>query len=352
MRPQAYQVPELRDENDVIIQTGTFGKKTAFVNQTNDGILDYLFNNMEALKSMSAGAIISVDSLPETGDKGKFYLSKADGKMYMYSDSGEWVQVTTQAQGISAYQVAKNNGYTGTEEEWLVYIKGEYITDITTDDNGYMTVVTNKDAHIKTALQPLVNAKKSADAAKISESNAAASESNAKASADKALASEKNAKTSETAAKASQTASKTSETNSKASETAAADSAGLAKRWAISEEKVGTDDNGYSSYYWASKSKASASASETSAGNSKTSETNAASSASAANASAQAAASSASAAAESEEKAKTFDPKLYATLEKVLAIEKSVNELANKSTSLESDIMFEKDSDGYVVLKE
>ena len=50
MRPQAYQQPEIRDENDFIIQQGTFGKKTPFVNSQNDGILDYIINNLEAIK--------------------------------------------------------------------------------------------------------------------------------------------------------------------------------------------------------------------------------------------------------------------------------------------------------------
>lgn len=49
MKKTTYQVPEIRDENDNIVQEGTFGKKTAFVNSTNSGVLDYLFNNLEAL---------------------------------------------------------------------------------------------------------------------------------------------------------------------------------------------------------------------------------------------------------------------------------------------------------------
>ena len=67
MRPQAYQTPEIRDENDFIIQQGTFGKKTPFVNSQNDGILDYIINNLVAIKGVSLAATIVVSSLPSTG---------------------------------------------------------------------------------------------------------------------------------------------------------------------------------------------------------------------------------------------------------------------------------------------
>ena len=49
MKRTTYQVPELRDENDNIIQEGTFGKHSAFSNSTNDGAFDYILNDLEAL---------------------------------------------------------------------------------------------------------------------------------------------------------------------------------------------------------------------------------------------------------------------------------------------------------------
>lgn len=49
MKKTTYQVPEIRDENDNIIQEGTFGKKSAFVNSTNSGAFDYIVNDLEAL---------------------------------------------------------------------------------------------------------------------------------------------------------------------------------------------------------------------------------------------------------------------------------------------------------------
>lgn len=49
MKPQTYQHGEIRDENDNIIQAGTFGKHTAFVSADNMGILDYIINDLEWL---------------------------------------------------------------------------------------------------------------------------------------------------------------------------------------------------------------------------------------------------------------------------------------------------------------
>ena len=66
MRKTTYQVPEIRDENDNIIQEGTFGKKSAFVTADNHGVLDYLFNNLEALHDIMTGAyLISSTSISE-----------------------------------------------------------------------------------------------------------------------------------------------------------------------------------------------------------------------------------------------------------------------------------------------
>lgn len=56
MKKTTYQIPEIRDENDNVIQEGTFGKKSAFVNSTNRGVLDYLMNDLEALKDMQTEA--------------------------------------------------------------------------------------------------------------------------------------------------------------------------------------------------------------------------------------------------------------------------------------------------------
>ena len=57
MRPQAFQHGEVRDENDVIISTGAYGKHTALITADNEGILDYIINNFEVLyEAITEGA--------------------------------------------------------------------------------------------------------------------------------------------------------------------------------------------------------------------------------------------------------------------------------------------------------
>lgn len=50
MKKTIYQRPEIRDEHDNIIQTGTYGKNSPLVNSDNTGAFDYINNNLEALK--------------------------------------------------------------------------------------------------------------------------------------------------------------------------------------------------------------------------------------------------------------------------------------------------------------
>lgn len=56
MRPQTFQHPEIRDENDNIIQPGAFGKNTPFCTKGNDGILDFIANDLEYLYKKSVSA--------------------------------------------------------------------------------------------------------------------------------------------------------------------------------------------------------------------------------------------------------------------------------------------------------
>lgn len=54
MKPQTFQHPEIRDENDNIIQPGAFGKNTPFCTKSNDGIFDYFANDIEYLYKQGA----------------------------------------------------------------------------------------------------------------------------------------------------------------------------------------------------------------------------------------------------------------------------------------------------------
>lgn len=362
MKRQAFQPGEIRDEQDNIIRPGAYGKNTALATSDNMGILDYIINNFQALFDMISGACVYVDELSTSGDTDKLYVVKSTGKTYRW-DGKQFILVSEAVDGLSAYEIAKQNGFTGTEEEWLESIRGEKgdsITGATVDSDGYLILTLSTGTTIKTALKPLVDAKQYADnaaksaesaedsynktasiqtdfqvvldTAKASETSASASASTATAQANTATTQANNAKTSATNSAASASASAKSASNAKTSETNAGSSATTAKNWAVSETSPdgATDtDSGtgktQSSRTWALESKASAesasssasiattqaSSASTSAANASKSATaasgsatNAASSATSASASASSAASSASSASASATNAK------------------------------------------------
>lgn len=74
MKPQAFQHPEIRDENDNIIQPGSFGKNTPFCTKNNDGILDYIANDLEYLYENGGSGGSGAGPKGDPGPKG------ADGK--------------------------------------------------------------------------------------------------------------------------------------------------------------------------------------------------------------------------------------------------------------------------------
>lgn len=221
MKRQAFQRGEIRDENDAIISEGAYSKKTAFANKTNDGILDYIINNFQALFDMISGACVYVDTLPTSGDPAKLYVVKSTGKTYRW-DGTQFILVSEAVDGLSAYEIAKQNGFVGTEKEWLESIrgeKGESITGATVDRDGYLILTLSTGTTIKTALQPLVDAKQYADNAAASASQAKESAANAASSASQANASDAQASASASDAASSAAKAKTSETNAATSET-------------------------------------------------------------------------------------------------------------------------------------
>ena len=370
MKVSPYQTPELRNESDAVIQVGTYGKYTPFANADNTGILDYINNNLEALKNALSGAYVYVSnksSLPASGDVTKIYVTQDDGKSYKWTGT-EWSLLTSQLNGLSAYEIAQTLGFTGTEEEWIMSIRGEKgekgdsITGATVDSDGYLTLTLSTGTTIKTALKPLVDAKQYADnaaksaesaedsynktasiqtdfqvvldTAKASETSASASASTATAQANTATTQANNAKTSATNSASSASASATSASNAKTSETNAGASATTARNWAVSEtspdgatDTDSTTGKTQSSRTWALESKASAQSASSSASTATTqassastsaanasksataasgSATNAASSATSASASASSAASSAASASDSKDKASEY----------------------------------------------
>lgn len=87
MKKQAYQVPELRDASNNIIQEGTYGRTSPLVTIDNAGVLDYINNNLEALHDALLGDRVYVDSakdLPNPGDVAVTYITGDSGEVYYY----------------------------------------------------------------------------------------------------------------------------------------------------------------------------------------------------------------------------------------------------------------------------
>ena len=92
MKKTTYQIPEIRDENDNIIQSGTYGKNSTLCNDTNDGVLDYINNNLEYLKSTQD----SMDSTYATKDELKSASEKSAAALEKKkSDDASAITTTT-----------------------------------------------------------------------------------------------------------------------------------------------------------------------------------------------------------------------------------------------------------------
>lgn len=218
MKRQAFQPGEIRDENDAIIRTGAYGKKSAFATADNRGILDYMINNFDALYDAVNGGRVYVNStsdLPKTGDVSAVYISNDTGKWYYWDPAtSKYVTIdnarTVANDAISARDTAKawaesssspdgatdadsSTGKTQSSKSWALY---------------------SKDRATASASSASASAS-SASAAKTSQSAAASSASAAKTSETNAKSSQTAAASSASAAKSSQTAAATSETNAK-----------------------------------------------------------------------------------------------------------------------------------------
>ena len=270
---QAFQPGELRNGKDEIIRSGAYGKKTAFATADNKGILDYIMNNFEVLKDALSGAYVyaaNLSSFPLTGSADKLYVAEDTGKTYKW-DGSSYVLLTSPINGKSAYEIACDNGFTGTTKEWLASIGAESFDSVSVDESGYLTFHLHSGGTLTAPMKPVIDAAASASQAKAW----AESESSPDGSADSASSTGKTqsskswalySKDRATASASSASASASSASAAKSSQTAAANSASAAS--------------------------SSASAASTSATNAKNSQTAAASSASAAKSSQTAAATS------------------------------------------------------------
>lgn len=161
--------------------------------------------------------------------------------------SGHVGMIKQGGRGFSAYEIAKQNGFTGTEKEWLESIrgeKGESIIGATVDSDGYLILNLSSGQSIKTELKPIIEAKQYADSAaasatqaRESEANAATSLSQANTSALQASASATDAASSAAKAKRSETTAANSESNALQYKNAANDSKTAASTSASSASK-------------------------------------------------------------------------------------------------------------------
>lgn len=120
--------------------------------------------------------------------------------------------------GLSAYTIAVKNGYNGTEEEWVnKWLRGT-IVSANVDDAGVMSMIDINGNVINTNLAPIAKAASSASAAEASAQAAATS-------ANEAATHETNAATSLAETRKSEQNAKTSEQNAAASAAQAAESA-------------------------------------------------------------------------------------------------------------------------------
>lgn len=132
------------------------------------------------------------------GEQGVPGPAGADGKNGVNGVDGK--------DGMSAYTIAVKNGYNGTESDWInKWVRGT-IVSASTDSAGNMVLTDINGNSISTPLKPLVDAANMVKAAATSESNAKTSETHAVSSASAAATSATNAANSATAAAASATA--------------------------------------------------------------------------------------------------------------------------------------------------
>lgn len=148
MKRTIFQHPTILDDKGNVIQQGTYSKESPLVNATNDGVLDYINNNLEALYDNINGARIYVankDALPDVGDVANVYIAQDTGKWYYWDPStsayveidntrnvandaiaardmaNAWAQSTSSPDG--AADTASSTGKTQSSKTWALYSK-------------------------------------------------------------------------------------------------------------------------------------------------------------------------------------------------------------------------------------
>lgn len=75
----AYQVPELRNANDEVVQEGAFGKNTALSNAENTGWIDYVMNDLEALHDTIGDSAATLDGNGHVVEPANLAIGDEDG---------------------------------------------------------------------------------------------------------------------------------------------------------------------------------------------------------------------------------------------------------------------------------
>ena len=75
----SYQTPELRNANDEVVQEGAFGKNTALTNSTNDGWIDYVMNDLEALHDTIGDSAPTLDGNGHVVEPANLAIGDEDG---------------------------------------------------------------------------------------------------------------------------------------------------------------------------------------------------------------------------------------------------------------------------------
>jgi len=107
MKRTIFQHPTILDDKGNVVQQGTYSKESPLVNATNDGVLDYINNNLEDLRDNINGSRIYVankDALPATGDLSAMYIAEDTGKWYLW-DGTKYIE-TDNARKIADEAIA------------------------------------------------------------------------------------------------------------------------------------------------------------------------------------------------------------------------------------------------------
>lgn len=121
-----YQTPEIRDANDNVIQQGAFGKNTALSNSTNDGWIDYVMNDLEALHDTIGDSSPTLDGNGHVVEPANLAIGDEDGNRLKTSYlklTGGTVTGTTNFQQNVKFQDNQENVFGG------VYIPSSSATE-------------------------------------------------------------------------------------------------------------------------------------------------------------------------------------------------------------------------------